>query len=109
MIPISHWLHLCKNLRARFAYKKKLLFKDTKVIGPKAICEKHYLDPKELAYVRRESMMDDLALKLISFDNLLKLAEFEEYYCLVLFLPFVSFTDISQSNVYCVHNGLLCK
>lgn len=98
LIPISDWLHLCKNLRSRFATQKILLFKGSDVIDPKRICQELDLDPKILAAVGRESMRDDLALKLINFDSLKKLSNFEEYCCLVLLLPFVLFTDVLQST-----------
>lgn len=98
MIPISDWLHLCKNLRTRFANHKIILFKGSQVIDPEIICEKLGIDRKVLTAAGRESMRDDLALKLINFGNLEKLANLEEYCCLVLLLPFVLFTDVLQST-----------
>lgn len=98
MIPMSDWLHLCKNLRSRFISQKIILFKGSQIIDPEIICQKLQLDPKVFNAVGRESMRDDLALKLLNFDNLKKLANFEEYCCLVLFLPFVLFTNVLQSK-----------
>ena len=98
MIPISDWLHLCKNLRARFAGHKILLSQNAKVIDPKSICELLRLDVKIMTVTGRESMRDDLAMQLINFENLQKLGEYEEYCCLVFLLPFVLFTDVLQST-----------
>ena len=104
MIPISDWLHLCKNLRSRFISQKIILFKGSQIIDPEIICQKLQLNPKVLYATGRESMRDDIALKLLNFENLKKLANFEEYSCLVFFLPFVLFTDVLQSACLSVNS-----
>ena len=98
MIPISDWLHLCKNLRTRLANSKIILFKGAKEINSQKIQEILQIDLKVFTAAGRESMRDDLAMKLINFDSLNKFAENDEYSCLVLLLPFVLFTDVLQST-----------
>ena len=77
MIPISDWLHLCKNLRSRFISQKIILFKGSQIIDPEIICQKLQLNPKVLYAYN---------------------TNFEEYSCLV-FLPFVLFTDVLQPEI----------
>ncbi|KAK8888509.1 hypothetical protein M9Y10_039588 [Tritrichomonas musculus] len=97
-IPVSDWLHLMKNLRTRIIDNCIILFKNSDIIEINKLDEILHLDKMVKASRGRATMRDDLALRLINDENIISLAENEQYCPFVLMLPFVLFTMVIQSE-----------